>query len=187
MKKDDLTQVKYVGAARVKLLNDSGITTIKQLYETPLQKLARIEGISEHYAKLIKEAVTDVYGKEPEKPGPEAEAGKEKKIEGLDQKFQKQIKIFKKRLKQVNEDLKPLGKKKYQELYIDLKKRSKTLRTRLRALDQKQADLSNKDKKNIIQIAEALNSTLKIAGKKPKKKNYKKVVKEIQAFSKLLK
>ena len=42
MKKDDLTQVKYIGAARMKLLNDSGITTIRQLSKTPLEELARI-------------------------------------------------------------------------------------------------------------------------------------------------
>ncbi len=185
--KDDLTQVKYVGAARMKLLNDSGITTIKQLYETPLEKLAQIESISEHYAKLIKDAVADVFGKDPDKPAPKVEAGQEKKIEGLDQNFQNQIKILKKRLKQVNEDLKPLGKKKYEELYIGLRKKSKTLMTRLKALDQKQGDLSDKDKQHIIKIGGALNSTLKIKGKKPKKKNYKKVVKEIQSFSKLLK
>ena len=187
MKKDDLTQVKHVGAARMKLLNDSGITTIKQLYETPLEKLAQMESIGEHYAKLIKDAVTNFYGKKPQEPTPKTGAGKEKTIEELDQNFQRQIKTFKKRLKQVNEDLKPLGKKKYQELYIDLKKRSKTLKTRLKALEQKQGDLSNKYKKNIIKIARALNSTLKIAGKKPKKKNYKKIVQEIQSFSKLLK
>mgnify|MGYP001570982506 CR=1 FL=1 len=42
MKKDDLTQVKYIGTARMKLLNDSGITTISQLSKTPLESLARI-------------------------------------------------------------------------------------------------------------------------------------------------
>ena len=61
MKKDDLTVVKHIGAARMKVLNDYGITTIKTLYEIPLEKLARVETLGEHYAKLIKDAVAEVY------------------------------------------------------------------------------------------------------------------------------
>ncbi len=67
MKQDDLTQVKNIGPSRMKLLNDSGITTIKQLDETPLEKLAQIESIGFRYEKLIKDAVTEYYGKKPEK------------------------------------------------------------------------------------------------------------------------
>ena len=171
----------------MKLLNDSVITTIKQLSEAPLEKLTQIDRLSEHYAKLIKDAATEVYGKKPEETAPETGADKEKKIEEINQNLKKQIKIFKKRLKQANEDLKPMGKKKYLESYIDLKKRSKKLRTRLKSLDQKQGDLSNKDKKNIIKIADALSATLKNVGKKPKKKKYQKVSQEIQSFSKVLK
>lgn len=63
MKKDDLTQVKNIGPSRMKLLNDFGITTIKQLDETSLEKLAQIESIGLNYAKLIKDAVTEYYGK----------------------------------------------------------------------------------------------------------------------------
>ncbi len=53
MKKDDLTQVKNIGPSRMKLLNDSGITTVKQLDETPLEKLTQIESIGKNYAKLM--------------------------------------------------------------------------------------------------------------------------------------
>jgi ABC-type phosphate transport system auxiliary subunit len=189
MKKDDLTQVKYVGVARMKIFNKSGITTIKQLHDTPVEKLAQIKGLSEHYAKLIKDAVTELYGKKPAKPAPKTKAAavRKKKIGNVNQDLQKQLGILKKRLKQVNENLKPLGKKKYVPSYLDLKKRSKTLRSRLKAFDQKQADLSNKEKKRVIKIAGALNSTLKNAGKKPKMKIYKKLIKEIQSFSKTLK
>ena len=67
MKNDDLTQVKYIGPSRMKLLNDFGITTIKQLDETPLEKLCQVESISERYAKLIKDAVTEYYGGKSEK------------------------------------------------------------------------------------------------------------------------
>ena len=189
MKKDDLTQVKYVGVARMKLLNKSGITTIKQLHDTPVEKLAQIESLSEHYAKRIKDAVIELYGKKPAKPAPKAKPAtvKKKVIGKVNQDLQKQLGMLKKRLKQVNENLKPLGKKKYVASYLDLKKRSKALRTRLRAFGQKQADLSDKEKKKVIKFAGALNSTLKNAGKKPKMKIYKKVIKEIQSFSKTLK
>ena len=188
MKKDDLTQVKYVGVARMKMFNKAGITTIKQLHDASVEKLGRIEGLGEHYAKLIKNAVTELYGKKLAKPAPKAKptAEKKKKIGKVDGDLQKQLAILKKRLKQVNEDLKPLDKKKYVSSYLDLKKRSKTLRTRLKAFAQKQADLTNKQKKKIIKNVGALNSTLKNAGKKPKMKIYEKVIKEIQSFSKAL-
>jgi len=103
----------------MKLLNDSVITTIKQLSEAPLEKLTQIDRLSEHYAKLIKDAATEVYGKKPEETAPETGADKEKK--------------------------------------------------------------------NIIKIADALSATLKNVGKKPKKKKYQKVSQEIQSFSKVLK
>jgi len=186
MKKDDLTQVKNIGPSRMKLLNDSGITTIKQLYETPLEKLARIESIGEHYAKLIKDAVTEYYGEKPEKLAVPITSGKEKKVVDINRNLPKRIKVLNKRLKQAREDLKPLGKKKYLEAYIDLKKRSNTLKSRLKDLDQIEGSLSEKIKKEIIKNVDALNLTLKKAGKKPKKKNYKKLVQEIKSISKML-
>ena len=187
MKKDDLTLVKHIGAARMKLLNDVGITTIKQLHETPLEKLARIGTIGEHYAKLIKDDVSKSYGKSLEKAAPQPVAGKKKDTAEINLNLPKQIKVLKKKLKQANENLKPLGKKKYLELYIDFKKRSKSLKTRLNGLDQIRGDLSKEVTKNIIDKADALNATLKNAVGKPKKKIYKKVSQEIQLFSKLLK
>ena len=187
MKKDDLTQVKHIGAARMKLLNDVGITTIKQLHETPLEKLAGIGTVGEHYAKLIKDAVSESYGESFEKTAPKTATGKAKDTKEINQNLRKQIKVLKKQLKQASENLKPLGKKKYLELYIDFKKRSKTLKTRLSGLDQIQGDLSKEVTKNIINNADALNATLKNLGGKPKKKIYKKLSQEIQLFSKMLK
>ena len=187
MKKDDLTLVKHIGAARMKLLNDVGITTIKQLHETPLEKLARIGTIGEHYAKLIKDDVSESYGESPEKAAPKTVSGKEKDTEEINRNLPKQIKVLKKKLKQANENLKPLGKKKYLELYIDFKKRSKTLKTRLNGLDQIRGGLPKEVTKNIIDNADALSATLKNLGKKPKKKIYKKLSQEIQLFSKMLK
>ena len=127
MKKDDLTQVKHIGAARMKVLNDSGITTFDKLYEIPLEKLARIETIGEYYAKLIKEAVMEVYESSPDKLPAKADLTPTQKIAKIDLDLQKQIKLLNKRLKQTTEKLKPLDKKKYMESYVDLKKRSKKL------------------------------------------------------------
>jgi hypothetical protein len=95
--------------------------------------------------------------------------------------------VLKKRLKQANEKLKPLDKKKYLELYIDFKKRSKTLKTHLGGLNKNPGSLSEKVTKNIIKNADALSAVLKNVGKKPKKKKYQKVSQEIQSFSKMLK
>jgi predicted flap endonuclease-1-like 5' DNA nuclease len=186
MEKDDLTQVKHIGAARMKVLNDKGITTIKKLYEIPLEKLSRIETIGEHYAKLIKDAVTEVYKPSTEKIAAKTESTKEKKIAKIDQDLQKQIKILNKRIKQANEKLKPLGKKKYLPLYIDVKNRSKTLKARLKALEQLEGNLPKKVKKKIIKKTDALSIAMKNVGKKPKKKTYTTLSDEIQLLIKMI-
>lgn len=186
MKKEDLTQVKHIGAARMKLLNDSGITTVKKLYEIPLEELAQIETIGERYAKLIKDAVTEVYEPSLEKVAAKTESTKEKKIAKIDRDLQKQINILNKRVKQTNEKLKPLGKKKYLPLYIDVKNRSKTLKARLKALEQLEGDLPKKVKKKIIKKADALSKAMKNVGQKPKKKTYTTLSQEIQLLTKML-
>ena len=186
MKNDDLTKVKHIGAARMKVLNDSGITTIKALYEIPLEKLAQVETIGDHYARLIKAAVAEIYGPPAEETTPKISAAKEKKIEPIDQGLQKRIKVLNKRLKQANEKLKPLGKKKYLELFVDLKKRSKTLKRHLDTLDKLENNLPKKARKKIIKEADALSAAMKTVGKKPKKKTYKSLSQEIQAFTKTL-
>lgn len=186
MKNDDLTQVKYIGPSRMKLLNDFGITTIKQLYETPQEKLSQVESISGHYAKLIKDAVTEYYGDKSGESTVKANSGNEQKSVEIDRNLRKRIKALNGRIKQARENLKPLGKKKYLESYIDFKKRSNTLKSRLKGLAQIEDGISKKAKKKIIKKADALNVILKSEGKNPKKKNYEKVAWEIKSFSKML-
>ena len=67
MKQDDLTDIKHVGLTRMRLLNDLGITTIKQLREIPLEKLAETKSIGTHYAKLIKNSVNEYYKEKKKK------------------------------------------------------------------------------------------------------------------------
>jgi hypothetical protein len=168
------------------VLNDAGITTLKKLSEIPLEKLARIEPIGEHYAKLIKEAVTEVYEPSPEKIPAKTEPAKTEEKPKIDYDLQKQIKILNKRIKQANEKLKPLGKRKYLELYVDFKKRSKKLKRHLVKLDSLETNLPKKVRKKIIQKADALIAATKNVGKKPKKKIYTALSQEIQSFSKML-
>ena len=61
------------------------------------------------------------------------------------------------------------------------------LQARLDGLDQGGGDLPKKETKNLIDKADALNTTLKNVGGKPKKKIYIKVAQKIQSFSKLIK
>ena len=187
MKKDDLTQVKHVGALRMKMLNSSGITTIRQLHQIQQDKLAQVKTIGPYYAKLIKAAVAESYGKKPAKSVSRAVSVRKRKTAAIDPDLSKRITLLKKRLKQANEKLKPLDKKKYLALYVDFKKRSKTLKTHLGGLNKNPGDLSKKARKNIIKNADALSATLKNVGKKPKKKKYQKISQEIQSFSKMLK
>ncbi len=193
MKKDDLTQVKYIGTLRMKMLYDAGIKTIKQLSEISLDKLAQVKSIGANYAKLIKAAATESVKEKPQKPAqevskaPKTVSGKKKTVEDPTQNLRKQIKLLNKRLKQANEKLKPLDKKKYLELYIDFKKKSKTLKAHLSGLNQNPGKLSKKATKTIIKNADALSATLKNIGKKPKKKKYQKISQEIQSFSRMIK
>ena len=144
MRKDDLTRFKHVGVSRMKLLNDLGITTIKQLYEMPEEKLAEIKSIGEHYAKQIKNSVTEYYKEKHEKLPAEIVSAKERKTEQINRDLQKKIKRLRNSLKRANENLKPLGKKKYLESYIDFKKRSTKLKARLNEIGQIQEDLPKK-------------------------------------------
>lgn len=186
MNQDDLTCLKHVGIARMKRLNDSGFTTIKQLHEIPLAKLAEVKSIGEHYAKLIKISI-DAYCREKHVnlPG-ETVSANIIETDKIDRDLQKKIKRLYKRLNRVNENLKPLWKKKYLVLYIDFKKRFTKLKARLSVLDQMLEDLPKKDKKHIGKKAETLILNLKKVGKKPKKKKYKQTIKEIQSFSRWL-
>jgi hypothetical protein len=186
MKQDDLSQVKYIGVSRMKILNELGITTIEQLYEMPLKKLAEIKSIGEHYAKLIKNSVTECYRKKDEKLPEKIVSAKEKKIQEIDQDLQKNIKSLKKSLNRVNENLKPLWKKKYLQSYVAFKNRSNKLKARLNETNQIHEDLPKKAKKKIAKKGDALNLFLKKVGKKPKKKKYKKITQEIQSYSRML-
>ena len=186
MRQDDLTRLKYVGVTRMKRLNDLGITTIKQLHEMPEEKLAEIKSIGGNYAKLIKNSVAEYYRERHEKLPGKIVSTKKRRNEEINQDLKKKVKRLKKNLNRVNENLKPLGKKKYLESYVDLKKRSTKLKARLNEIGKIQEDLPKKGKKNIIKKADALNLSLKGAGKKPKKKKYKKITLEIQSFSRTL-
>jgi CO dehydrogenase/acetyl-CoA synthase alpha subunit len=89
-------------------------------------------------------------------------------------------------LKRANEKLKPLGKKKYLEIYVDFKKRSKKLKQHLSKLSRQEADLPEKVRARIIKKADALIVAMKKVGKKPKKKTYKSLSLEVQSLTKKL-
>ena len=186
MKQDDLTEIKHVGLSRMRLLNNLGITTIKQLYEMPQEKLAETKAIGAHYAKLIKNSVNEHYKAKKKKLPAGTVSAKEKKINQINRDLRKRIKRLNKNINRVNEQLKPLWEKKYLNLYIEFKQRSTKLKSRLEALDKIQQDLPKKIKKNIIKKADILNLTLKRIDKKPKKKKYKELIREVQSFSKMI-
>lgn len=186
VKKDDLTQLKYIEASRMKLLNKHGITTIKQLYEMPEEKLAGIKSIGNHYAKLIKVSAADYYREKQEIVPPEILSDKERKAGEVSENLRKKIRKLQKTLQRVNENLKPMGKKKYLPLYIDLKKTSSELGDSLALLEKSQEKIPLKAKKKIIKRSDALALFMKKGGKKRRKKAYKKITLEIQSFSKIV-
>jgi uncharacterized FlaG/YvyC family protein len=186
MSQDDLTCLKHIGIARMKLLNDLGITTISQLHDMSTGKLAEAKSIGDYYAKRIKNSVADYYRDNIESVSGEMKAEKMKGTDKINRDLHKNIKRLNKRLNRVNENLKPLWKKKYLELYIDFKKRYTKLKIQLSVLDERLEALPKKDKKHIIKNAEALILNLKKVGKKPKKKRYKHTIQNIRSFSRLL-
>lgn len=186
MKQDDLTEVKHIGVSRMKLFNSLGITTIQQLHEMPLEELENIKSIGLHYARLIKNSVAECYGEDKTKFPEETVSSQDKAVDGINQVLQQQIKKLNKTLVRLDEDLKPLWEKKYLELYLDFKKRSNKLKALLKTILQNKEGFPKKIKKNIINDAKSLNLTMKKVGKKPKKKKYKKIVREIKSFSNII-
>ena len=189
MKKDDLIQVKNIGNARKKLLAIHGITTIRQLYEIPLEKLEQIKSLGKHYANLIKDAVKDVYEPKeeaPAEPAAEVSVNKDEKSEETDRNLKAELAKTTKYLKSAKEKLKPLQKK-HLKISLDLKKRSNKLKTRIVALSQIQPDLSKKQRKKITKKAAALNTMLKNVGKNKNGKTMKKLSQEIQSLLKFIK
>ena len=150
MKQDDLTRIKHVGLSRMKLFNDLGITTTKQLLEIPLEKLAATKSIGDHYAKLIKNSVNDYYEGKKKNSLSETFSAREKITNRINRDLQKKVKRLNKNLQRVREQLKPLWGKKYLSLYIEFKKRSNKLKSRLEALGKIQQDIAKKDKQKII-------------------------------------
>jgi DUF438 domain-containing protein len=187
MKQDDLTRLKHVGSFRMKLLNDSGIKTISQLHEIPMEKLSEIRSIGDYYAKLIKNSVSDYYKETNRQLRGKPVTFEKIKNGDLNRDLKKRIKKLRKTLNRVNENLKPLWEKKYLVLYVNFKKRFTKLKARLRKLVRIMDELTDEDKKNIIKKADALIINLKNVGKKPKKKKYNTTIQEIQYFSKFLK
>jgi len=190
MKKDDLTKVRYIGSARMKLLYDSGITTFKQLFETPLGKLAQVKNIGKHYAKQIKDAVAEIYvppvGKSPEKSkdvNKKKTAAVKKKPAKPNQKLQKKINKVNKSRKQLNLKAKALGKKN-QDLCAEIKKSSKTLKQHAGELSQLEKKLTKKVSKELNKKADNLIAILKRMDKKTKKKVYKAFSEELKSLNK---
>lgn len=186
MAKDDLTQVKNIGVSRMKLLNSAGITTIKQLHETSVEKLAEIKNIGLYYAKLIKNSAAECYAEKQKELPKDTKPKEDKQIKKTNLNLQKKLQTLKKTLSRVDENLKPLWKKKYLRLYISFKKRSNILLAVAGKIDQKVDDLPKKVNKKIIKDINSLNIFLKGIGKQPKKKKYQKIIKEIGSFSKMM-
>jgi hypothetical protein len=170
----------------MKRLNDSGITTIQQLREMPLENLAAITSIGTHYARLIKNSVCEYDEKGGGKKSPGIVSDNKIEVENIDWEMKRKIGKLQKTLNRTNENLKPLWEKKYLGLYVDFKKQFKKLKARLKVLIEKKAVISKKEKRNVAVKASTLIRHLKKVGKKPKKKTYKKITREIRTFSRYI-
>jgi len=183
MEQDDLGRLKHVGVSRKKLLHEHGVTTIRQLHEMPEENLASIKSIGSHYARLIKDSAAE-HCKEKQDPlSAGIESSKERKNVETGREFQETMSGIRNSLTQVQEALRPLGKKKYIPFYIEFRKQLKELHAALDETDQIQGKLSWKAKKKIIKKTTGLAEFLEKAGRKPRKRNYKKINREILSFT----
>lgn len=105
MKNDDLSTIKYIGKVRKNHLQNSGSPSFFELSEMPVEKLAKIDSIGEHYARLIKEAATAHCASTKMKKPAETGIAKKIKKSKVDQNFRKQLELLKRRLKQTKEKL----------------------------------------------------------------------------------
>lgn len=182
----DLGHLKHVGASRRKLLRDHGITTIGQLHAAPEETLARIKTIGTHYAKLIKSSAAEHLREKPDQTPAPIQSGEGRDAGEINLEFQKKMKKLKTGLARVNEDFKPLGKQKYLELYVDMKKHSRKLKDHIREVSHVHNALSDRIREKIIKETAALTLVLKRAGKKPKRKKFRKITGEIQSLARTL-
>jgi uncharacterized protein Yka (UPF0111/DUF47 family) len=186
MKKEDLTRIKYIGASRLKKLNENGITTIEQLRQTPVEELAKISSIGEYYSIRIKDAAAAFFARE-KKAVKETTDKILQKPHTVAKRTKRALEKLTNRLNGTKEKLKPLWKKKYLTLYISFKKQSNKLIKRIQKIEIKSETLSDKKMEKIIKRSKALNQLLKTEGKKPRKKAFKKITREIRSFSDKLK
>lgn len=184
MRKDDLTQVKNIGSARKKLLAIHGINTVQQLYDEPLDRLVQIKSLGQHYAKLIKAAVKDLYESKEEGPAETVADGprdSKKNSDMFDRKLKSEIAALNKYLKRAKEKFKPIKKKKHIKLFLKFKKQSNNLKAQILILRQSQLDIPKKQKRKVAKKIAALNTVLKNAGKNKKGKTMMKLNNEIQS------
>jgi hypothetical protein len=207
METDELTRLKYIGEARARLLRRNGITTVAALRQTPYEELAAIRTIGAYNARKLKaeaeafdarrqdekspaadEAVADISAERGGKVASSTvrQDGKSERPAPIDRKLAEQTKRLRGQLKRTNEILKPLWKKKFLCDYLDFKKRAKKLNVQLDLLDQSPERFPPKSKKRILKNAKALTTVLKGARRKPKKKQYRRVNRELGAFTKLI-
>lgn len=86
----------------------------------------------------------------------------------------------------IDESLKPLGKEKYLEEYIELKKRTAKLSSRMRETEGILAELTGKDRKKIVRKAAALAVFLRKKMGRPRRSRYREVTRKIRAYSRML-
>lgn len=183
MEPEDLTRLKHVGISRNKLLHAHGITTVRQLHEMPEAALAAIKSIGDHYARLIKASAAGCREEDREPAQAGIPSSREREDGETGREFQEIMKKIRTRLTRVQEALKPLGKRKYVPLYVDFRKQLKNLNAILDKTDRIQAKLSGKARKKIIKRTAGLAEFLKKAGRKPGKRNYRRVTRKMLSFA----
>jgi hypothetical protein len=155
----------------------------------PLEKLQQIKGLGQHYSKLIKDAVNDLYEpkeKAPSEPVLDVTPRKKKKPEKADSNLRTEIAKTTKYLKRAKNKFEPINKKKHLKLLVDFKTASSDLKTQIQVLRRTKLDLSKKQKKKITKKVAALNKMLKNAGKTKKGKTMKALSQEIRSLLKLI-
>ncbi|MDM8540445.1 helix-hairpin-helix domain-containing protein [Desulfococcaceae bacterium HSG9] len=192
MKQDDLTQISHIGASRMKRFNEHGISTIQQLYEIPLEELAKIQTIGAFYAQKIKDGVAEYYAKNNIMP-PAVESAAE------DAEVSQQVPVTESPKEKPGKKASQKGSatdkvKPAPEEEFDLKKRVKKIQKRIKSINKKAQPLLEKkyqelytDFENNFKQLKAFRKTIDQTCDTLSQKTINKMAKKADAVSAILK
>ena len=184
-----LMGVRYIGIKRAQALMAAGVADPDQLRAFPEAQLAAIKAVGPHYARLIKNELNQASPDRQRPNSPRAISAAIQTQPNTRQQIKrcrKRLRKAKKALKNTDEQLKPLWRRKYTLDYLAYKKTAKTARKLISKVNRRLDDLPPRQTKMVTAEAKQLLAVLDTVPSKAKRKHYKKAIVAVQHFNKTL-